>query len=314
MSDLQEQTHLLRQVRDALQDNNYAMAIQSLEAVVTLAQERGDVGAAGRHLGNLALTYYRMGNPQQALVYFEQALACAREDQDRFTEDGLLGNMGNILREIGRYEDALAYLTQALAIAEDIGDTRGRGIWLSNLGLVYDDLRQPDSAIVYHQQAVEVARQLHDLPNLASRLGNLGNSHVAQSEFAAALLPFGEAVRLYEQLNRPQEVALRLGIMGNLYAVLGRQQKEPPTAQRYLQQALEAYERAAHLAKELGDFASQAELLRSIAGVLITSGQANEAGLYLSVAGQLFQAMGMTEKAAEVTAIQYKIAKRKNNS
>ncbi len=313
MSDLQEQTHLLRQVRDALQENNYPQAIQSLQAVVTLARERGDIGAAGRHLGNLALTYYRMGKPDKALDYFGQALDCARQDQDRFTEDGLLGNMGNILREVGRYDDALIYLNEALAIAEEIGDNRGRGIWLSNLGLVYDDLRQPAPAIVFHQQAVEVARQLHDLPNLASRLGNLGNSYVAQGDYATALMPFSEAVRLYEQLNRPHEVALRLGIMGNLYAMLGRQQKDAPTAQRYLQQALEAYEKAAHLAKELGDFASQAELLRSIAGVLITSGQANEAGLYLSVAGQLFQALGMTEKAAEVTAIQYKIAKRKND-
>lgn len=309
MSELQEQTHLLRQVRDALQDNNYPLAIESLEAVVTLAKERGDIGAVGRHLGNLALTYYRLGSPEKALEYFGQALDCARQDEDRFTEDGLLGNMGNILREIGRYDEALTYLNQALLISEEIGDTRGRGIWLSNLGLVYDDLRQPHSAIPYHQQAVDIARQFHDLPNLASRLGNLGNSHVAQGEYTAALAPFGEAVRLYEQLNRPQEVALRLGIMGNLYAVLGRQQSDPNMAQHYLQRALEAYEKAAHLTKELGDFASQAELLRSIAGVLITGGQADEAKLYLSAAGQLFQALGMTEKAAEVTAIQYKISK-----
>lgn len=304
---VKDQIQLLRQVRTALQQNNYPLAIESLEAVVDLARSRGDVGAQGRHLGNLALTYYRLGDAAKALVYFEQALDCARQDGDKFTEDGLLGNMGNILRELGRYEEATTYLNRALVIAQEIGDVRGRGIWLSNLGLVYDDLEQPEEAISLHQEAIRVARQLNDQPNIASRLGNLGNTQIALGDYKTALTHFKEAVAIYETLNKPGELALRLGIIGNIYAHLGRQLMPDPESRAYFQEALTYYQRTLEIAQMLEDRVSEAELLRSIGNVLVSAGQLVDATEYLAVSGQIFEALGLHKKAAHVEATLEKI-------
>ena len=308
MENQQEQTRLLREVRLALQRNDYPVAIKSLEKVVKLAQERGDVGAEGRHLGNLALTYYRLGQPDKALYYFQRALICARKDGDRFTEDGLLGNMGNILREVGRFKEAATYLNQALVIAAEIGDTRGRGIWLSNLGLVHDDLKESDKAIPLHKESVAVARMLNDRSSTASRLGNLGNSHIAVSEYDKALVYFEESVQLYEDLGKVDELALRLGILGNIYAHLGRQLHPAPEARDYFAQALTYYDRTMSIARELHDRLSEAELLRSIGNVLVSAGQIDDAAEYLSVAQQLFEALDQQQKAREVEQVLQKIA------
>ena len=71
---------LLRTVRLALQQENYPEAINALEQAVALATEAGDHAAQARHLGNLALIYYRGGQPDAALAAFDQALTNARTD------------------------------------------------------------------------------------------------------------------------------------------------------------------------------------------------------------------------------------------
>ncbi len=303
-----EQAQLLRDVRLALQEDDFPSAIRNLQKIILLAQERGDTDAVGRHLGNLALIFYRQGDRGQALAHFNKALECARQEQDRLTEEGLLGNMGNILREMGRFEEAHRSLSEALIIAEELEDTRGRGIWLGNLGLVYDDVRQPQRAAQFHAQAVEIARELQDRTNLISRLVNLGNSCIAHGDYVSALPAFKEVVALTEATGRPQEIALRLGILGNLSSALGRQALPDAAAYPYFQDALTYYQRTLELTTQLQDYTSEAEVLRSIATVFIAVDQKDEAARYLDAAHNIFAALGLGDKAQETARLKQSLA------
>jgi len=291
-----DQGHLLRQVRVALQSQDYPEAIRCLKLAAQLAREAGDLSTEGRHLGNLALIYYRTGEPNRALQYFEQALARARAEGDRVTEDGLLGNMGNILRELRRFDEAIEYLNQALLIAQEIGDVRGRGIWLGNLGLVYDDLGQPQEAVSLHEQSVFVARQLHDLRGLASRLGNLGNSYLAMGDSTTALKVFHEAVGIYRDLGDKREWALRLGIIGNIYSELGRHSPSDFEANMVYGLALDSYKQTLELARELEDPATEAELLSSLGNVYGNMGDYDLAIEHFHAAYQLFESLGLHDR------------------
>lgn len=295
MPDTKKQTELLRQVRVALQNRDYPNAIQYLKQTAELAHETGDIGAEGRHLGNLALIYYRLNQPTRALEHFELALAKAREDEDQATENGLLGNMGNILRELQRYDEAIDYLNYALSIAHKIGDVRGRGIWMSNLGLVYDDLKQPEKAVQFHAKAVAIARELHDQRGLTSRLTNLGNAHVALNDYVSAIQHFKEVVELHTALGDQTEVALRLGIIGNLYNELGRHTPASDDSQPYFTSALDYYGQTLTIARELEDVISEAQLLRSIGTVFVNLNHYEKASEYLNSALQMFDVLGLDE-------------------
>lgn len=299
MTDIKEQTRLLREVRLALQNNDFPVAIHSLHQAIKLAHENGDRGMEGRHLGNLALIYYRLGRPEEALHHFELALDCAREEGDRLTEDGLLGNMGNIMRELRRYDDAKRYLNQALLIAQEIGDVRGRGIWLGNLGLVYDDMNQPQQALTLHQQSVDIARELYDMRGLAARLGNLGNSRISLGEFDRALEHFKESVALFEQLGDRKGLALRLGVIGNVYTEMGRRLLPDPAAKEHFYTALQYYQQTLALAQELEDRPGEAEVLHIIGSVLGELGHYQHAVSYLGTAYDMFRAMGLMEQALQ---------------
>jgi tetratricopeptide (TPR) repeat protein len=297
---LSEQAQLLRQIRLALQSNNYPAAISGLLQAARAAHAENDRASEGRHLGNLALLYYRIGRPAESLHYFEQALESARADGDRITEDGLLGNMGNILRELRRFDEAIDYLSHALIIAQEIGDVRGRGIWLGNMGLVYDDLHQPEKAVEYHAEAVAVARQIQDQRGLAARLGNLGNSYVSMAEYEQAVKPFSEAAIVFRALGDRQALALRLGILGNLYSQIGRQSPRAKDARHYIGLALDHYQQTLEVARELEDRVSEAELLRSMGNLFTLIGSFHEAIDHLGAAGQTFAELGLLEQLQQV--------------
>lgn len=296
-----DQTELLRKVRHALRSDDFENAILYLEQMAVLAHDAGDRGAQGRHLGNLALIYYRLNQPDQALHYFDQALTCARQEGEPATVGGLLGNMGNILRELGRYEEAVQYLNQALIIAQENGDTRGRGIWMGNLGLVYDDLNKPEQATRMHTQAIKIARELQDQRGLAARLGNLGNSYVTLGEYQLALTHFEEAVSIFRQMGDQRELALRLGVMGNIHQELGRvaqkASEKDSEVQTHFRKALELYSETLDLARNLGDTASEAHLLRGIGNVLLSVGNYERSLEYLRAAHQYFTVLNMEAEA-----------------
>jgi tetratricopeptide (TPR) repeat protein len=295
-----DQSQLLRQVRLALQSENYKDAIQFLKQAATLARDAGDVAGEGRHLGNMALIYYRINQPERALRHFEHALNSARADGDRLTEDGILGNMGNILREMGRYDDAINYLNQALLIAQEIGDVRGRGIWLSNLGLVYDDLGRYGEAVDAHKESVSVARLLRDQRGLAARLGNLGNSYLSNGTYAEALKCFHEVVALFQELGDQPAAALRMGIIGNVYSELGRAAPNDFEANMLFDLALQTYADTLTMAQNLGDKLAEAELLSSMGTVYGNRGNYGQAIAQFTAAYQLFDSLGLQDRLAHL--------------
>lgn len=295
----QEQIRLLRQVRLALKDGDDSSAIDALQHLVEMALAAQDLGAAGRHLGNLALIYYRLNQQEQALTYFNRALDLARQDNDHLTQSGLLGNIGNILRELKRFEEALAHIRQALELAATIDDLRGRGIWLGNLGLVYDDLGKTRRAISHHQESVQIARDLNDRRGLATRLSNLGNSYLSVGEPSQALRCYEEACTLSEELSNPQEQARLLCAMGGIYLKWGWEANELPVQRDAFMAALEFYMKAIGLVRLLRDLPAEADVLRNIGDVLLEIGKHNPAIAYYDAAHRIYTALGLNDQADE---------------
>ena len=76
---------------------------------------------------------------ERAIEYCEQALAIAREIDDRRNEGICLNNLGEAYGDLGQVERAIEYYQQGLAIAREIGDRRGEGNRAWNLGLLYKE-------------------------------------------------------------------------------------------------------------------------------------------------------------------------------
>ena len=109
---------------------------------MAIVQEIGDLREQGTALGNLGITYYSLGQYEQAINFHQQDLAIVQEIGDLQGQGTALGNLGSVYDNLGQYEWALDYHQQYLAIAREIGDRVRQGSALGNLGNAYNNLGQ----------------------------------------------------------------------------------------------------------------------------------------------------------------------------
>jgi tetratricopeptide (TPR) repeat protein len=133
-----------------------------LEQALDAARKLGDRDAEARHLGNLGITYYSIGQYNRAIDYQKQSLTIAREIGDRLGEGQALGGLGLAYYSLGGYRRAIDFHQQLLAIAREIGDRHGEGRSLGNLGTAHDSLGEYRRAIDYHEKRLAIAREIGD--------------------------------------------------------------------------------------------------------------------------------------------------------
>ncbi len=64
--------------------------------------------------------------------------------------------------QLGEKEEALNYYNQALPLFLAVGDRGGEAITLNNIGLVYDSLGEKQEALNYYNQALPLRRAVGD--------------------------------------------------------------------------------------------------------------------------------------------------------
>jgi len=236
------------------------------EQALAVARQMQNRGNEGVCLGNLGNRYAELGQTTRAIEYHEQALAIAREIGDRAGEGRHLGNLGSCYAALEQTTRAIEYYEQALAIACEIGDRRGEGADLGNLGNRYAALGQTARAIEYYEQALAIDREIADRRGEGADLGNLGSSYAALGQTARAIEYYEQALVIAREIGDRRGEGADLGNLGNRYAELGQ------TAR-----AIEYYEHALVIDHEIGNRRGEGIYLDNLAEVLVDEGRYSEA-------------------------------------
>ena len=157
-------------------------AIRLYEQALAIDREISDRDGEATDLGNLGNCYADLGQIQQAIRLYEQPLAIHREIGNRGGEAVNLGNLGNRDADLGRIQRATQLYEQALAIHREISDRDGEARTLGNLGLCYADLGQTQHAIQLHEQALAINRETGHRYGEAADMGNLGRAASDQGQ------------------------------------------------------------------------------------------------------------------------------------
>ena len=91
-------------------------------------------------LNSVGYLYSALGEKEQALDYYNQALPLRRAVGDRAGEAGTLNNIGGVYDALGEKEQALDYYNQALPLKQAVGDRWGESIIRFNMGILYAQL------------------------------------------------------------------------------------------------------------------------------------------------------------------------------
>ena len=225
-----------------LERAQYQEALKYFEKALAARQEVGDRDGEARILNNSGLVYHHQGRYAEALDVFQQALAIHREVGNRPMEGGTLYSIGLVYYDQGRYAEALEVYQQALAIYREAGNRPMEGDAFDNIGNVHSAQGRYAEALEVYQQALAIHRQVGDRAGEGDTFNNIGAVHVAQGRYAEALEVYQQALAIRREVGDRAGEGYTLNNTGLVYHHQGR-----------YAEALEVYQQALAIHREVGD-------------------------------------------------------------
>jgi CHAT domain-containing protein/Leucine-rich repeat (LRR) protein len=229
-----------RQLLDKETATAYRQALQKFDAARSFYQyDRWQTAYILNQMGFIAR---RLGDWQQALNYYNQALVQIRYLPDRPQKATILNNIGALYYALGEKQQAINYYNQVLSLVREIDGSPEEGLHqriveataLSNIGLAYNDLGERQQAIEYFNRALPLLQAAGDRTKEATILNNIGIVYYDLGEKQTALDYYKQALDLRQKAGDRRGEANSLNNVGNTYSELGKLEK----AEEYFNQAL----------------------------------------------------------------------------
>jgi tetratricopeptide (TPR) repeat protein len=150
-------------------------ALSLYQQALPIRREVGDRSGEATTLNNIAEMYYSSGQMQKALELYEEVLPIMREVDDRAGEAATLNNIAAVYRDSGELEQALLLYEQALLIMREIGNRAGEAAILNGLAHLYQNLQRYGEARHHFEASIQLAREVCHPAYEATGLVGLAN-------------------------------------------------------------------------------------------------------------------------------------------
>ena len=171
-----------------------------------------DQRAIYRSARRLAFLCDNLGQPEEALVFYEKAIAAGTQLGDLPHSDlgTMLNNVALIFRKSGRQKAAEPYYLQALQIYEkQLGPNHADvASVLNNLAVFYTNERRYSEAEKIHLRALDIRKKLHPAthPDIAQSKCNLAVVYHSRGDYAKAAELYRASLKSWEEASgKPSE-------------------------------------------------------------------------------------------------------------
>jgi len=120
---------------------------------------------------------------------------------DRAGEATTLNNIGSVYSDLGEKQQALDYYQQALPLRRAVGDRASEAVTLNNIGVVYLDLGEKQQALEYYRQALPLFQAVEDRAKEATILSNIAYAERSRGNLQQALTPMQASIEIVEDLR-----------------------------------------------------------------------------------------------------------------
>jgi CHAT domain-containing protein len=157
---------------------------------------------------------YESGQFNAAIDLWQQALSQTTAAKDRAV---IHGNLAQAYRQVGQLDQAIAQWEQAIQIyRSENNDSAFVAKLLAEQAQAYDDLGQHQRAITLAQSAVEIARKNQDQMAEAAAQGALGNAYWDLGSYEQALAAHQAGLKIGRELKNPGYMTTALNNLGNV--------------------------------------------------------------------------------------------------
>lgn len=248
-------------------DGRVSASDTMLAQALASARQAQDRRAEAMALRLLGIASHRDGRPGEAQRHYEAALALHDELNDRLQRGVVLANLANLQMEHGRLAEARATYDAALAIHREVGNRAAEGTSLGNLATLLHELGHLDQARAAYDAALAIHREAGSRLQEALMLCNLGILVNQQGEPQLAATHYRAALKIQREIGNRRGEGVVLHQMADLHQ-----------AQCEFELARASYDEALRIHREVGNVRFEAGLLGNLGVLLASQGQV-EAGL-----------------------------------
>jgi len=165
------------------------------------AREVGNRLAVRRMLTSLGGALRNTGRPEEALPFYQEALASALNDGDLRDQSQAQNGIGTVHYQAGRFAQAIPALQTSLVLRDAIGYGRGVGITYVLLGDITSASGEHQAAVAYLSRARALLLAAADPHDAARALAFLGRAHSRRGDHDEAVLALRQAEREFAAIG-----------------------------------------------------------------------------------------------------------------
>ncbi|MFZ6028481.1 MAG: AAA family ATPase [Chloroflexota bacterium] len=232
----------------------FDQAEADLRAAYNLAKKAGDTAGQACALNTLSGLQIGRGD-------FAASLENARLSADLAAQAGrpdetaaALSNRVNALCYLGDYQAAIVFGKQAVALSERLSDPARQAAAYDSLGRTFLFNGSLVEARLFLERALVLYRRLDDKVSIARSLVSLSQLYVRYGDFLQAQETAGEAQEICSSIGHLSGEAFALACLGEAVREQGR-----------IDSSISFFQRALHIAREIGERAKEQTFLKELA-------------------------------------------------
>ena len=185
----------------------------------------------------LGILYTNKGDFEKAIEYLEKSTKLFKKLDVKDMEVATLGNMGNVYCYQGDFEKGLECFLDALDVMYELGDQSWIATAKNNIGSVYVYLNDDSLAMVYYKDALSIYKEIKDENGMSLALGNIANVYNEKGQHKKAAEYYLQAVKLDEKNNNIQQLGINYTNLATAYGDM----KDNKNAIKYYEKALSVF-------------------------------------------------------------------------
>nr|MDQ3397803.1 tetratricopeptide repeat protein [Deinococcota bacterium] len=243
---------------------NYAGSLEANFRSLDIHRKLGDLQGEAGDVGNIAQVYLSLGNLDEALSWAEEAVRMYQELGDKVGEALRKFVVADVHRERGDLEAALRLTLQVLHLETELGVKHFVVAQHNYGGTLQLALGVPEQALESFRAAAQLSREIGSTKEEGNAWIGVGISLEKLGNFAGAAAAYRQAVELleaaYKVSGHAEELSAKAAALSALAKLLHHALDQP-------QEALDSYQAATEIIRELGDDARLRKLLLGLAGL-----------------------------------------------
>jgi tetratricopeptide (TPR) repeat protein len=226
-------------------------------------------------------------DPQVTFECFKEAVALARQTDDKELLVTRLGMIGNAYRELSRdFPAALQCYLEAVQISEQTEGNPDLEAALSGLAKTYEKSRDFKGALKLYLKALAHTED-NDLYGLLDRLGSLAHVYKSLSRLEESIAHYERAISIAAKVSNRKAEAENLAGLGSAYRIQADRARESTRKSELLDNALRCHKKAVEIQDSMeGDPSGVTNRYQELGRTLLAMNKPVEARPLFVIAGR----------------------------